>query len=175
MAGCNGMSQSSTTASKFRELSVSEKIWVDDNGRVYYRDANIYTSSDNDGDYDIHADVFIHLNQNASMAASFQFDARADGVRTKYNHGAVSDAIFTNDNDGLIAIDSKNGRIYYRYGGGWHYSSQDAGFSWPEKTCHLCDKPFKKGDVVKMVVDGFASDGAPHALPVHSDCEVYIE
>jgi len=33
--------------------------------------------------------------------------------------------------NGALAVDSTNGRICFRYGGGWHYVNQTAGFEVP--------------------------------------------
>lgn len=37
--------------------------------------------------------------------------------------GAPADTDFTNPQDGLVAIDSTDARIYVRYGGAWHYAA----------------------------------------------------
>lgn len=39
----------------------------------------------------------------------------------KVKAGTFSDADFDKDTDGLLAVDSTNGRLYLRYGGVWHY------------------------------------------------------
>jgi len=43
------------------------------------------------------------------------------------NAGAITDAVFPAvPPDGTMAIDSTNGRLYFRYGGNWHYTAQTA-------------------------------------------------
>jgi len=51
-----------------------------------------------------------------------------DGVSVKVVAGAVSDGSFapTTVPDGTVAIDSTNGRFYFKYGGAWHYVTQTA-------------------------------------------------
>ena len=160
----------SQTDKKFRTIIIVESGRMDSNKRFEFRDDAIYIYSDADGYIRIVADAGIKLDAITTMQAGMQLNAAADGVVTLVKAGAITDGDFTTDTDGLIGIDSLNGRIYYRYGGGWHYSSQDAGFSFPEKTCVRCGLPFAMDDEVKMVIDGFATDGAPHAVPVHGGC-----
>lgn len=161
----------STSDSEFRSLVVYQHILVDEDGQVRLRDTGVYSSSDADGYHDIHADVGIRLNQNTAMASGMQLDASEDGVVTLVKAGAVGDGDFTNDTNGLIAIDSSNGRIYVRYGGGWHYAAVDAGLQLPEKTCYICGKPFKVGDNIVFRVDKFMNDNVPHMLPIHEECK----
>ncbi len=120
-------------------------------GKIKWNDANLYRASAN------------VLKTDDQLQAS-------DGIVNKVVEGTVSDAYFTVNTDGLIGIDSLNGRLYFRYGGSWHYCSQDGGFSFPERTCFKCGRPFKKGDRIVMEIDHFHSDGAPHALPCHFNC-----
>jgi hypothetical protein len=63
----------------------------------------------------------------------------SSGLVTRQNAGAVSDSGNHNIN-GALAVDSSNGRIYFRYGGGWHYVNQTAGFEVPahERICPVC-------------------------------------
>jgi hypothetical protein len=91
-----------------------------------------------------------------------------DGLITKVVAGAVSDGVFSSSGqvDGLFAIDSTDGRVYFRYGGAWHYVSKTAGFEINAEDAfdHLVGPKakFKKGDIVLGIVTGFKSDGAPH-------------
>ena len=95
-----------------------------------------------------------------------------DGLATKVVADAVDDGDFTVDTDGLLAIDSTNHRIYFRYSGGWHYCNQDAGYQIPadEKTCPLCKKAITVGQCTAGWVNDTMADGALHGLYVHLKC-----
>ena len=67
----------------------------------------------------------------SAVKADVQLDATADGLVTKVNAGACADSTFNRDTNGTLCVDSSNGRIYYRYGGAWHYTAQTAGFQIP--------------------------------------------
>lgn len=97
-----------------------------------------------------------------------------DGIVTKVKAGALGDGDFTVDTDGLIGIDSTNNRIYYRYGGGWHFAAGDAGFQIREDelTCSLCRNIIGLGEAVVGVTNRYMSDGALHADYVHLKCVV---
>lgn len=45
------------------------------------------------------------------------------GVGIRVKAGVPTDADFTNPVDGLLCVDSTDGRIYLRYGGAWHYAA----------------------------------------------------
>ena len=42
-------------------------------------------------------------------------------IETPVKAGTLADADFNDAQDGLLALDSTNGRLYLRYGGAWHY------------------------------------------------------
>ena len=54
----------------------------------------------------------------------------SNGVTTKVIAGACSDSN-AQATDGTVCIDSTDGRVYFRYGGAWHYAAQTAGFQIP--------------------------------------------
>jgi hypothetical protein len=87
-----------------------------------------------------------------------------DGVQTKVFAGTVSDSDFDFVEDGKIAIDKSNGRIYFRYDDNWHYVAQTAGFqiNADDAFDQVSKKRFEVGDIVIGTVIGFMSDGAPH-------------
>jgi hypothetical protein len=96
-----------------------------------------------------------------------------DGIVTKVNAGVCDDSTFTADTDGNLCIDSTDGRIYYRYGGAWHYTAQTAGFQIPEyeafsydfnKNAFDKDKALKAGDFLIPFVESGMKDGAVHGL-----------
>jgi hypothetical protein len=96
-----------------------------------------------------------------------------DGIVTKVNAGVCDDSTFTADTNGNLCIDSTNGRIYYRYGGAWHYTAQTAGFQIPEyeafsydfdKNAFDKDKSLKAGDFLIPFVESGMKDGALHGL-----------
>jgi hypothetical protein len=74
--------------------------------------------------------------------------------------------------NGGIGINSNTGRIYFRYGGNWHYCTQDGGFSVPayEATCPACGEPLLPDDALVGKGDRFEADGALHGLWVHLRC-----
>jgi hypothetical protein len=88
-----------------------------------------------------------------------------DGLVTEVVAAACDDTKFAADTDGLLCIDSSNGRIYYRYGGAWHYSAQDAGIQIPnfELEDFETGVPFEIGDYLMPVIESELSDGALHA------------
>jgi len=86
--------------------------------------------------------------------------AGSDGLVTKVNAGACDDTIFTVDTNGLMCIDSTNGRIYFRYGGAWHYVNQTAGFQIPNYEA----AGINPGDFLIPYAESRMSDGAIHGL-----------
>jgi hypothetical protein len=74
--------------------------------------------------------------------------------------------------NGGIGVNSNTGRIYFRYGGAWHYCAQDGGFSIPayEASCPACGEPLLPDDALVGKGDRFESDGALHGLWVHLRC-----
>src|SRR5260221_1772382 len=101
-------------------------------------------------------------------------DATADGSSTKVVAGAIVDGSYTGTGvDGLMGVDSSDGRFYFRYGGAWHYVAQTAGFQIPNYETFAYDFDTKSFDTTKPLADGdflvpFAekrmSDGAVHGL-----------
>ncbi|MGD9128890.1 MAG: right-handed parallel beta-helix repeat-containing protein [Candidatus Woesebacteria bacterium] len=99
--------------------------------------------------------------------------AAVDGMVTKVVAGACSDAQFTADTNGLLCIDSTNGRIYFRYGDAWHYTDETAGFQIPDHETYSYDfenkrfdesSPMVEGDFLLPFVERYMEDGAVHAL-----------
>jgi hypothetical protein len=105
----------------------------------------------------------------ASVDDSGQIVASTDGLVTKVISGACDDSAFTTDTDGLICLDSSNGRIYFRYGGAWHYSAQTAGFQIPNLVWKGVNETegLKVGDYVVGKLDQKLSDGALHGIYVN--------
>ena len=115
---------SGTSDQRFRSVYIVDEGRIEGDSKFYLRDDGVYFSSKADGYFDLDADVGIRLNQTTTMATGKQLNAAADGVVTKYLVGTVSDSDFTTDTNGLVAVTS--GRLYIRYGGGWHYIDVDA-------------------------------------------------
>jgi len=154
-----------------RKLKVKEEIRFEGAKKLIFRDDALQIYSDSDGNLIIVADVGITLDALTDMNTGHQFNGSADGLVNMSKAGTISDADFTTDTTGLIGIDTSNDRIYYRIGAAdWSYVSADGGFSFPEKTCPKCGEVFKIGERLDMMVNGFDSDEAPHAIPVHKDC-----
>ncbi len=72
------------------------------------------------------ADTNLYRNAANHLMTDDHLSATVDGVATKVVAGAITDANFTIDENGTLGIDSTNGRLYFRYGGAWHYVTQTA-------------------------------------------------
>ncbi len=96
-----------------------------------------------------------------SVTATGQVLATTDGLATKVVAGVISDGSFTTSpSNGMVGIDSSNGRIYFRYGGAWHYVAQTAGFQIPNyETAGI-----NVGDSVVGMIDGSTTDGGLHGV-----------
>lgn len=162
---------SSTNDTRARSVTATTQILLIDGAIIYFRDTDIKIYSDSDGNLTIGADSTLKIDAILEMAAGQQLNASADGIVTLTKAGILSDADFTTNTTGLIAIDTSNDRIYYRIGAAdWSYLSADGGVSFPEKSCPVCGQLFEKGDEVAWVIDSFAGDGAPHSSPQHKRC-----
>jgi excisionase family DNA binding protein len=106
---------------------------------------------------------------NATFTQQVNAGTSGDGLVTKVVAGACDDSAFTTDTDGLICLDSSNGRIYFRYGGAWHYSAQTAGFQIPNLVWKGVNETegLKVGDYVVGKLDQKLSDGALHGIYVN--------
>lgn len=94
-------------------------------------------------------------------------------VSTKVVAGPVSDTAFLGvASNGALGVDSTNGRIYFRYGGAWHYVAQTAGFQIPEheKSCPNCGREMAAGERVVGRIESKMTDGALHGLWEHMEC-----
>jgi len=88
-------------------------------------------------------------------------NASFDGISTKVINGPVSDSSFIGKpHDGLLAIDSKNGRLYFKANNSWSYIAKTGGFQIPEEEA----RDFKIDDLVIGKIDSEMSDGAKHGL-----------
>lgn len=75
----------------------------------------------------------VGFNRNSAGQIKVNYGGAGDGsivafrgVGTVVNAGPVSDTEVSNAQDGMLGVDSSNGRIYFRYGGSWHYVDQTA-------------------------------------------------
>jgi hypothetical protein len=96
-----------------------------------------------------------------------------DGIATKVVAGAIGNGSYEAAAvDGLMAIDSANGRIYFRYGGSHHFVAQTAGIVIPEneRDCPQCGNTIVIGERVVARVNEYQSDGARHGLWEHEAC-----
>ena len=98
----------------------------------------------------------------AYVFANHAIDSSTGGLATSVVAGAVGDGSFvvTAPPNGMVAIDSANGRFYFKYGAAWHYVAQTAGIQVPVE--EIGD--MKIGDEIYCVIDKVMSDGAMHAL-----------
>ncbi len=107
----------------------------------------------------------------ASFDANGFLNATAGGLSTFVKAGAVSDSDFPAPAvDGTMALDSTDGRLYFRSGGGWHYVAQSAGFQIPSTEAFSFDfaaqsfntgLPLQDGDFLIPFVEKHMGDGAP--------------
>jgi len=121
------------------------------------------------------ANVAVRISTSNSNSF-WDFTGRAvrgtHGLVTFVSSGASSDGDMSNMTiNGSIGV-SDSGRIYYRYGGGWHYSSQNAGFEIPvhETICPVCELPLLPGQDFIGRGDRVRTDGSLHALYIHFGC-----
>ncbi len=109
----------------------------------------------------------------AYVVAGNKLDCTVEGLATRVKAGAVGDGE-TNQTDlnGDIAIDSANGRIYFRYGAAWHYAAQTAGVTCPESetVCPKCDAQMGVGQEAQIKWNETQDDGALHGLWEHVVC-----
>ncbi len=142
------------------------------------------------------ANAFLTVTSAGNVTVNTgQLDASADGVVTKVTAGACNDTTFAADTNGNICVDSTNGRMYFRYGGAWHYVNQTAGFQIPnyetapqakldgealadqenalpfDATSHpeYLTKAMQSGEFLIPYVDEYLSDGAVHGLYARFD------
>jgi hypothetical protein len=102
----------------------------------------------------------------AYVVPSNLFDASTEGLATRVKAGAVGDGeVSQTDVNGMIAIDSTNGRLYFRYGAAWHYAAQTAGIQIPaDEIVDPDGYQMRPGDEIVAVVDRIMDDGALHAV-----------
>ncbi len=86
---------------------------------------------------------------------------------TRVKAGAATES----DTNGSLVVDSTNGRLYFRYGGAWHYVAQTAGFQIPdfETIDPLSGDQIKEGDLVLGTINQTFEDGALHGVWVKWD------
>ncbi len=90
------------------------------------------------------------------------------GLATKVSPGPCTDPYAP---EGSLCVDSTNGRIYFRYGGNWHYVAQTAGFQIPdfETKDLLTNEELQPGDYLLGYVESKLSDNALHGRYVKFD------
>lgn len=83
-------------------------------------------------------------------------------LATRIKNGAPTEA----DENGALVVDSTNGRLYFRYGGEWHYIAQTAGFQIPsyETKDPVSNEQIKNGDMVLGMINETLPDGALHGV-----------
>lgn len=117
------------------------------------------------GSYQANGDLTLSATSDTTVTTSYvisqhMFNSSIDGISTKVVAGAVGDGSFSaNALNGLLAIDSTNGRIYFRYNAAWHYVAQTAGVQIPKEEI----RGLKIGDQVVALIDKKLPDGALHA------------
>lgn len=118
------------------------------------------------------SDVDLYRNRADQLKTDDQFVA-ADGVANKVNAGPCDDSIFTVDTDGLTCIDSTTGRLYFRYGGEWHYTAQTSGFEIAREESYAYDisrggfdllSSLSVGDFLMPLAESALADGAIHGV-----------
>jgi len=100
-------------------------------------------------------------NPGWALETKGMINASFDGISTKVINGPVSDSSFIGKpHDGLLAIDSKNGRLYFKANNSWSYIAKTGGFQIPKEEA----RDFKIDDLVIGKIDSEMSDGAKHGL-----------
>ncbi len=112
----------------------------------------------------------------AAVDATGQIQAGTGGLVTKVVSGACADGNFTTKTDGTMCIDSTDGRIYFRYGGAWHYAAQTAGFQIPSLVRNGKNETegLSIGDPVIGRIDERMADGALHGIWEKLDLQASI-
>lgn len=83
-----------------------------------------------------------------------------NGIATYVKAGTISDSDFTTATNGLMAIDSTNGRLYLRSDGSWNYIAFTGGFQIPANEAG----DLEDGELLLPYVEKKMSDGALHGL-----------
>ncbi len=83
-------------------------------------------------------------------------------LSTRVKNGAPTES----DENGALVVDSTNGRLYFRYGGAWHYVAQTAGFQIPnyETKDPISGEQLKDKDIVLGMINETLPDGALHGV-----------
>lgn len=72
----------------------------------------------------------VHLRSATDLTALTMYGTKGaaaeDAVQTRVKAGVPSDADFSKHSTGCLVLDSTDGRLYFRYGGAWHYVTQTA-------------------------------------------------
>ena len=130
-------------------------------GNMNMTDQTLEGSTAADGDLTLAATTS-GTTDAAYIVAEHALDSSIGGLATSVVAGAVGDGSFvvTAPPNGMMAIDSANGRLYFKYGAAWHYTAQTAGIQIPVE--EIGD--MKVGDEIYCEIDKVMSDGAMHAL-----------
>lgn len=144
-----------------RALEVNSSTGI--NLRLTYNDSDGSAATYTDFSVSSGGDLTVAPTGN-DYAVTGQLSA-TDGLVTIVSAGACSDSTTTSDTNGTLCVDSSNGRIYYRYGGAWHYSAQTAGFQIPT----FETEGISVGDYVMGHINEKLPDGALHGLYVKFD------
>ncbi len=105
---------------------------------------------------------------NIQTTGTLTLGGSTDGTLvTRVKAGAPTES----DTNGSLVVDSNSGRIYFRYGGAWHYVAQTAGFQIPdfETNDPISGDPIKKGDLVIGMINQQFEDNALHGIWVKWD------
>jgi hypothetical protein len=172
------MDTSNTTDNLVRALLALDNADTTTSGTTIVEDAIRITNSGGSGFEDYLDTPTIDIAATGAITGATDITASGqvnggDGVVTKVNAGACSDATFTLDTNGNLCVDSTNGRLYFRYSGAWHYAAQTAGFQIPDYESFSYDfstgsfdssRPLEAGDFLMPFVEKGLSDGAVHGL-----------
>jgi hypothetical protein len=99
-----------------------------------------------------------------SIQAKDLLDATLQGVATKVKSGTISDTDFILPINGLMAVDSANGRVYFRYDNDWHYVNQTGGFQIPNYETAPYEKLSQNSKIKENEALPFESSNYPHYI-----------
>jgi hypothetical protein len=113
------------------------------------------------GSGDTEVDTNLYRVDTHHLKTDGQLTCQGGIITSVVNSGTEKSGIektILNPEEGMVVIDAKNNRIYFRSGNEWHYVSESAGFEIPRQEVD----DLKKGDIVVGKIDRMMSDGAAH-------------
>ena len=153
------------------EVSVSgngggSTFWAQATGGINFAGGNVGIGTTTPSAlFSVGASSQFQVDTSGNVQTSGIIDGSAGGIATKVVSGAVTDGSFTGTPvNGLVALDSSNGRVYFRYGGGWHYVDQTGGFQIPNYEVAPIDQLDEAGREARETMLTFESSAYPQYM-----------